>query len=1333
MTSSRGRAVAAAVLAATVLLGGRGLLLAALSRPVIVVDGDENVDSFNSEDFLLTQEAPGSPTTEFGSAVTFGDVNGDGLADAVVGQRAENRIFVYFGSLVPSAVPYFSDPNAADIVIRAPAGAGVQSLGFAVAVHDLDADGFADIVAGAPFSDPGGSTDAGRAFVLLGGGFLATGQDFSLDAPPGGVDVLTLTRGAATEPGDLLGFAVGGGTLGNLNERFVVVTARGADSAISPFPVDSGVAHVVTSSAMPVGGILDLTSTGATFHGERASDALGESVAACDVDGSGDDDLLIGAMFGDGPGDVGINRGEVAVFLGENLSSGYFSGDVPAASADLIIFGGTNGDNVGFSVACGDLDGDGLGDIAAGGIFADSILEARPTAGEVHVVGGRSSQADPNTPARRELIDPSTGNPQQPVDLSIVTSPGLDPAPDGSDLSLFGATTADQLGFSLAAGDVDNDGFADLIAGARRYDRDQSFVNVGVTYILLGSAGVLDPNSSGLPRGIDLHEGTARPVDVGFDPNTPIDHLPDRVDGVILGATRNDHSGFGLAASDMNGDGGAEVMIAAIGDPAQPGFRGEVYIVAYNDRDGDGAVDLIDLDNDNDGISDTDEVAGTHGFVLDPLDPDTDGDGVQDGTELGFTCAGGGGVIEVACDDLSEPLTSTDPNLPYFFLPDGDPSTVTDPLDADSDDDGLADGTEDANGNGDVEAGETDASDHDTDSDGVFDGTEAGVTAPLPDTDLGAGHFVADADPGTMTDPADPDSDGDGLEDGVEDADGNGAVGGTETDPLLPDTDADGIEDGNEVAGGSDPLDADTDDDGLADGVEDANGNGVFGTMFGESSPILADSDADGLLDGTEAGVTSPLPDTNVGAGNFVADADPGTMTEPWDADTDDDGLPDGFIDGFPSSSRSMVDAIGSPFEGEDLNLDGAFDFVTETSPIDSDTDNDGVRDGVEQGIIFPGALGPDGQVDPASGGVQDGTGGSVLFFDLDETTITDPLDGDSDEDGLSESQEDGNANGRKDPAETDPIDPDTDDDLLPDGLEVGNVTPENDTDPNAGFFIPDTDPNSTTDPTDPDTDGGNLNDGAEDTNANGAVDPGERDPNDPADDLQELLEFTNTLGGMSVLSIEAGQMMFIRIIDADENADPNTAETILVKSCDSEVKFDLEEFIMLTESSPDSSIFLGGIPTDPNAPSHHNNGTMAVGIPDLVFCEYRDDDDPGDVRTESLDILAPPPVAPPVPSVQMQLSGTLSWSVEDPPGAQPGQMSANVYRGELAVLRDSGVYTQEIAACGLPGAQYADSVSPDPGEGIFYIVTSVIDGVEGPLGTDSAGSPRPFQEQCAQ
>jgi len=145
-----------------------------------------------------------------------------------------------------------------------------------------------------------------------------------------------------------------------------------------------------------------------------------------------------------------------------------------------------------------------------------------------------------------------------------------------------------------------------------------------------------------------------------------------------------------------------------------------VYPVEINagepqDSDGDGlsnslennwCTDPFDADTDDDGISDGEEDTNHNGVVdegeTDPCNIDTDGDGIQDGTELGITVA----VPDPDGDD--GPLLGTDTAV---FIPDADPATTTDPLNADSDGDGAWDGVEDANHDGMVDSGETDPND----------------------------------------------------------------------------------------------------------------------------------------------------------------------------------------------------------------------------------------------------------------------------------------------------------------------------------------------------------------------------------------------------------------------------------------------------------------------------------------------------------------------------------------------------------------------------------------------------------------------------------------------
>jgi MYXO-CTERM domain-containing protein len=518
----------------------------------------------------------------------------------------------------------------------------------------------------------------------------------------------------------------------------------------------------------------------------------------------------------------------------------------------------------------------------------------------------------------------------------------------------------------------------------------------------------------------------------------------------------------------------------------------------------------------------------------------------------------------------------------------------TDENDADSDDDGVIDGDEQNPGADLDQDGLINALDPDSDNDGLFDGTELGVVTPDADTDLGAGNFVADADPTTQTDPEVADTDGGTVADGAEDPNHNGRIDSGERDPLDPaddvptaprDSDGDGLTDAEEDALGTDKNDADSDDDGVRDGDEpnpsaDSDGDGLI-------NPLDPDSDNDGLFDGTELGLGCDDPATAGAAGQCRADADPLTKTSPLDADTDDGGVSDGSED---SNLNGRFDAgetdptAGHPEDDDDiLDTDGdglsdGLEGLIGTDPNDADSDDDGLLDGQEpnpsldsdgDGLINP--LDPDSDDDGLFDGTEAGKGCSDAataaaagncVADADPSTKTSPLDPDSDDGGVIDGSEDANLDGKLDAGETNPtrrngaddgsvqdsdrdglsdgveatvgsdpndadsdddglldgqernfasdtdrdgvenvLDPDSDDDGLFDGTEAGKDCRDAATDAAAKRCTADADPATTTWVLVRDTDDGGVTDGEEDTNRDGAVDSGERDPLDPADD----------------------------------------------------------------------------------------------------------------------------------------------------------------------------------------------------------------------------------------
>jgi hypothetical protein len=560
---------------------------------------------------------------------------------------------------------------------------------------------------------------------------------------------------------------------------------------------------------------------------------------------------------------------------------------------------------------------------------------------------------------------------------------------------------------------------------------------------------------------------------------------------------------------DSDGDGLTDSAETALGLPVDdpdadndglcdgPGTVAGVC-VGGEDLNGNGLIDAnesdpFDADTDCDAAGDLEE---TQVLMTDPNDPDSDNDGLNDGVEVGRT--------EPIETQIPGALT-TCTNVPVDADNDAAGFSQSNPLSADSDNDGMPDGVEDRNRDGAIDdptasPRETSPSLADSDADGLCDGALAAAGCNAGE-DLNANGTV---DPGE-TDPRQPDidTDGDGIVDWIEtsagldpasaDTDGDGLCDG----PLVPamatcvggeDMDADGVVDPGET----NPLEADTDCDALSDGEEITLG----------TNPLMDDSDGDLLTDGLESGVDMPVAGA-YGCPTAPVDADPTTTTDPVVRDTDGDGLGDGLEDldrngalaapnpgGLQETDPELADTdgdgvcdgpatVGACVSGEDINRNGRTD-PGETDPrvVNVDTDGDGLDDGDETNTYGtnPNVADTDGD------GLDDG----------DEVgRATDPLSIDTDCDGVTDGDE-VNTHG------TDPLRTDTDGDGLSDGIELGtSCTVGTQTDASCTSCVADGDNGVTTTlPTNPDSDGDGVVDGAEDVNGNGIFEAGELNPN---------------------------------------------------------------------------------------------------------------------------------------------------------------------------------------------------------------------------------------------
>jgi hypothetical protein len=344
------------------------------------------------------------------ACVVLGDMDGDGFADFAIAASADptagqgaGRVFVFRGG-----VAHLGDPPA--LVIDGAAG---DLLGTSLAaVGDVDGDGLADLLIGAP-----GSTDVhpgatGRALLVFGSSLLGSRAPAGIPGPLAGGGFGAAVAGlgdwngdghpdfaigaprANAEAGEVLVYLGGPGVPGpavaTLHGKFpgdefgaAVAGAgrtRGGSFAdlIVGAPLNSDVTIWAGKTYLYFGGAVPDTTADRTWAGAGFGDFFGTSVAgAGDVNGDGRDDVLVGA-----PGvNVGplVDAGQAYLFLGA---------PAPPTSPALAISGTAASDEMGIAVAgIGDIDGDGFKDFAAGAPGgADSS-----TLGSVQVFRGRAT------------------------------------------------------------------------------------------------------------------------------------------------------------------------------------------------------------------------------------------------------------------------------------------------------------------------------------------------------------------------------------------------------------------------------------------------------------------------------------------------------------------------------------------------------------------------------------------------------------------------------------------------------------------------------------------------------------------------------------------------------------------------------------------------------------------------------------------------------------------------------------------------------------------------------------------------------------------------------
>jgi hypothetical protein len=503
-------------------------------------------------------------------------VNDDGLADMMVGAAYSDLAGTRAGASYFYLGASSGIASTPTQVITASDADPGDAFGRCGGAGDVNGDGYDDVTLLGPYTDDAGSA-SGSVYVYQGS---SSGLDTTSE-------LIITARDAAA--GAVFGHATSG--RGDID-------ADGYDDVVVSAPFDSGAApkagavyvYLGSSAGVDASSEMKITASDAA-----ALDSFGAAIfGPSDIDADGFGDLAVGAE-GDSDG-AGYGTGAVYIYMGAP------GGVDTTTEAELLASDGAAGDGFAY-VTGGDFDADGFVDLFVGARGDDDLGSH---AGAGYVVFGSESGIDAATEVKLTASDGAAG---------------------------------DGLGYGMAAGDFDGDGFDDVAVGAFA---DDSYA--GSVYIFEGSCRDLDGDGSCLPGDCDDDDATVNPAAT---------ETCDAVDNDCDGTTDEDDAAdastwYGDADADTHGDPAASTVSCSA--PAG-------HVADNTDCDdtnasvNPSASELCNgLDDDCDGTTDEDDAADAPTWYAD-ADADTFGD------PLSSTVACEAPAAHVAddtdCDDTS--------------------------------------------------------------------------------------------------------------------------------------------------------------------------------------------------------------------------------------------------------------------------------------------------------------------------------------------------------------------------------------------------------------------------------------------------------------------------------------------------------------------------------------------------------------------------------------------------------------------------------------------------------------------------------------------------------
>lgn len=493
----------------------------------------------------------------FGSALAVGDLNSDGFAELVVGAYGDDTLAADAGAIwifKGFAAGIYSSAVATQVTGGNAAG---DNFGNAVAIVRYNGDAFPDIVVGAPLDDNGGTADTGYFYVFNGTG-SATTWVASLTVPSTSV---VNPSGVAS---DYFAFSLQAGDINADGNADLIVGVPYADQ----YGGNQGLALVYDNIASNSVADAMIPAT-ISAYGTTLS---GYGMGLGDLNNDGYPDVLMGTPL---HSEGAYGSGRVDAFFSNSAGVVHFSG------VDAIYYPTSNLDGTynsyddyfGWAVCSGDVNGDGEDDMIVGAPYDDSkwaddgmvyiyhsrrgqylnkpdvIIDAggyRPTN---RLYGSACVVMDYNRDNINDLLigamgDDFGGTDGGAVFVHLGTGIGVTQTP--TQAIIDPGDNSNYFGKSLAAGDLNNDGFLDLVVGA--YADDTGGADRGIVYVY----------PSDTTTGV-------------------ISATPSTFQTVLA---NSDYFGYGVGVVDIDGDGDDDLLVGAIGDDTRAADSGRV--VVYN-------------------------------------------------------------------------------------------------------------------------------------------------------------------------------------------------------------------------------------------------------------------------------------------------------------------------------------------------------------------------------------------------------------------------------------------------------------------------------------------------------------------------------------------------------------------------------------------------------------------------------------------------------------------------------------------------------------------------------------------------------------------------------